>query len=918
MPSESLHFVELTDFSIRFARGVNQDGALVVDHIAEVPLADAATLAPHVTVGRPVMLAVRPKGQKMVLANAELARKHAGFPGIANWVKSSNAEIGWLAAVQASSGQAPTDTPWLVNEASAESYQQALDALESLKVKPSRCASATIATAGALAAVAEKPVLFFELGETLSHALVVGREGVLSSVELAVNVDRIAEAVQSELNLKFRGSALKLFFNPDYDFSDVATNIATKFAGVLQPAIAPLLNQQPAPATLFVGGLPAKQQWFVQPLAAALNLPIRVTDVRSWCERNGVKFTRELSTIALSPTWFGFFHFVRASALGSAGEPWQAEWLTIDAAAKVTASKSAPTVSAAPTAAAAAPAPAKPTPAAPVSTPVSAPAVAAVAPAVKLAPKAVPATPATVGAVASASASPVATAAPAAPKSAVAAPAPKAAAATASAPATSAKPTASSVSYSAKPGSSASGKSGASASVPPTKQPPSPPAPKSGSPDPASPKPSAISATPAPARRKSKAPLLIAVGVLVVGAFAGFLYFQSRSEAAALALQKQQTEARIKAEQEKVRLAEQKAQEEAEARRKMETELAAKLSAAEDARQKAEAEAQAQVQARLANARGSLVIATDPAGALVTVGALPARRSPTTFNDLKIGHYTVVISLPRYEEKRLDFEIQENVTNEPSVITLVRLAGNVEITSQPAGAQYEIHPANVLMVAPEDRHTGTTPATVNDLPPGDYELTITREGWAPHRETISVTKNQTSRVSWTFPNGVAKINSTPSGATVLRDGAKLGVTPLTVGDLPAGEVHYELALENYDPVAVSGRIEDGATLELDAQFRPEDRYYSVKELDRAPEAINGKQPELPYYLTLENGKVEVQLVVGRDGTARDFRVLSSTNKDLNKFCLTAVAKWQFKPGTKNGAAVNTRMTVPFAFKAVRQ
>lgn len=411
---------------------------------------------------------------------------------------------------------------------------------------------------------------------------------------------------------------------------------------------------------------------------------------------------------------------------------------------------------------------------------------------------------------------------------------------------------------------------------------------------------------------------MIVVAVLVIAAVGGFFFFKARSEEAALALQKQQTEARIKAEQEKARLAEQKAQEEADARRKMETEMAAKLSVAEEARQKAEAEAQAQVQARLASARGSLVIATEPSGALVTVGALPARRSPVTFHDLKIGHYSVVITMPRYEEKRLDFEIQEGVTNEPPVISLVRLAGAVELTSQPAGAQYEVHPSGVLMVAPEDRHSGATPATVNDLPPGEYEVTFTREGWAPHRETVSIAKNQTVHLNWTFPNGVVKLESTPAGATVLREGTKLGVTPLTVGDVPSGDVKYQLVLENYDPVFVDGRIENGATLELSAQFRPEDRYYSVGELDHKPEASNTKQPELPYYLTLENGKVELQFAVMRDGSLRDVHVLSSTNKDFNKYCIAAVSKWQFKPGTKNGTPVNTRMTVPFAFKGSKQ
>ena len=221
------------------------------------------------------------------------------------------------------------------------------------------------------------------------------------------------------------------------------------------------------------------------------------------------------------------------------------------------------------------------------------------------------------------------------------------------------------------------------------------------------------------------------------------------------------------------------------------------------------------------------------------------------------------------------------------------------------------------MVAAGDRHSGKTPATVDDLAPGEYTVTFTREGWAAHTETISISANATAHSSWTFPNGVVKIGSSPEGAAVLRNGAKIGATPLVLTDQVPGDAHFEVALDGYDPVPLTGRVEGGGTLELAAKFRPENRFFEAGELDKKPEAINGKLPELPYYLTLENGRVELQLIVNRDGSVRDLRIVSATSKDFGKFTEAAVAKWQFRPGIKSGAPVNTRLTLPFVFKATK-
>jgi TonB family protein len=405
----------------------------------------------------------------------------------------------------------------------------------------------------------------------------------------------------------------------------------------------------------------------------------------------------------------------------------------------------------------------------------------------------------------------------------------------------------------------------------------------------------------------------------VLGVFgAGFFYVQAQNRAAdQLASQKQQAEERLKTEEEKARLAELKAQEETEARRQIEAEFAAKLLTSETARQQAEAEALAQTAARLANARGSLVIATAPAGATVTVGNLPPKTTPATFSDIKIGSYSINISLPRHEEVELELEVSENATTESGVIPLVALIGSLRINSEPGVADYELQPANVLMVDPVSRRSGQTPAALDDLSPGDYRVTLTREGWAPHTQVVSIARGSTTHLRWSWPNALVKINSTPSGATVTQDGVALGTTPLTLSDQPPGEASYEVTLARFEPLHLVASIESGKTIELAAEFKSEDRLYTVSELDRKPEQLGVKLPELPYYLALEGGRAEIELIVGRDGAPRKLSVVQASNDDLGRFCLSAVEKWQFRPGTKNGNPVNVSLKLPFVFKAAK-
>jgi TonB family protein len=83
----------------------------------------------------------------------------------------------------------------------------------------------------------------------------------------------------------------------------------------------------------------------------------------------------------------------------------------------------------------------------------------------------------------------------------------------------------------------------------------------------------------------------------------------------------------------------------------------------------------------------------------------------------------------------------------------------------------------------------------------------------------------------------------------------------------------------------------------------------------APSATRKVDPAYPLELMRQNvgGTVILYGVIHADGTVGNVRVLRSADDRLDHFATEAIAKWQFQPATKNGAAVDVEATfwIPF-------
>jgi TonB family protein len=943
-PTDKGYFVELNHFSILLARTSTLRSPFAIEDIREVPLDNKAGLEEAVQAVFPetksgtanVFAALRPKQHGFYFSSADEGKKFttlASLSGVLTEPALASLSPCEYTAVYARDGLTISGqgAPWVLAAAAKESYAQALASLEELKLVPTRISPATLSAIGGLASALKlkgdgSTALLFEFGEFCTHLLLVSGDGVEAVRLTAVTMDQVAEAVQVELGLKFKGSAAKLFFNESYDFSETGAKIAARIAQELTADVGALGH---TPAAFACTGLPAKQAWFAGHLAGALNLAPFAPDLKSWCTQTHLTFSDSAIESSLTPAWLGFLHFIGSYQVASPEKSlWQPDWTRTTpppaaAAAVISPPKpAAASVIAPPKPAGAVPpaAPAKPAP--PLFTPTPpkpAGTVPPAAPPKPAPPLFTPTPPKPAGAVPPAApakpAPPLFTPTPPKPATPAATPLPvKPAAPSLAKPAAPpAKPIAAPPPrpIAAPPPRPIAAPPPKPAAAPTPSKPAPAPAPKPVAPT--SPKPVAVpssfSAKPSFIKSTAGMATMAAAALVLIGAvYFAYSSHEQKLKDDADRIQKEHDAEAAAAK----RLADQQAQA-AAALKKAQDDAAAKLAAAEAEAKAAEERARVEEAAHLAAARGAINIATEPTGANVSIGDLPPRTSPALFTNLKIGHYSATISLPGYEPVKLNIEVKENDTADPGVVRLAHQTGSLDLTSEPAGSHYSVRSASNMLLLNTNGLSGTTPATIGGLPTGDYIVTFSRDGFQAHNETVTVSHGTPTEASWKFVNGDVLVTSTPSGATVTTsDGRVLGVTPVTINDVRPGDVSYTLTLDGYDPTPVSGKIEGGKTNTLDVALLSVNRLANLSDLDAQPQPIDQQQPQISSRIT-DSGVVEINFTVDRSGNVKDLEVVKNTTNspEVARLCLAAVSKWRYKPGLIDNRPVNVRETVPF-------
>lgn len=236
------------------------------------------------------------------------------------------------------------------------------------------------------------------------------------------------------------------------------------------------------------------------------------------------------------------------------------------------------------------------------------------------------------------------------------------------------------------------------------------------------------------------------------------------------------------------------------------------------------AEAVVRLEKLLANARGSVVVKTEPGGATVRLGGKGEDITPANYVDLKLGSYTVEVEKTGYDLIKKEVVVRKDQTSVLGPLRLNRSEGALVIKSEPEGVSYTVQRVNSDVQSDEafELRRGSTPAVESDLPTGVYQVVMNRSGWPDFRRNVKVKRDEKLPVSWAFSQGVVDLVSTPSGSEVFQSSGgqlkKLGVTPRKLNSLPVGDYTFVMRRNGWSDIRKTVRVSKGEAAQFHGEF----------------------------------------------------------------------------------------------------
>jgi len=175
---------------------------------------------------------------------------------------------------------------------------------------------------------------------------------------------------------------------------------------------------------------------------------------------------------------------------------------------------------------------------------------------------------------------------------------------------------------------------------------------------------------------------------------------------------------------------------------------------------------------------GFFSVSSTPLGATVRWQGRELGKTPLVKYALPPGDQTIELDMDSFVTRPIEFSVKNGGAVDLGVVTLTKESGAIKLASTPAGVAFQI-------LGP-DRKTlsGETPASLENLQVGKYQIILSRPGWPDYSETVEVTAKNPIEINHNFHGTDVTLSSDPPGASIFLGNNKLGETPLTV-NLPA-------------------------------------------------------------------------------------------------------------------------------------
>lgn len=210
---------------------------------------------------------------------------------------------------------------------------------------------------------------------------------------------------------------------------------------------------------------------------------------------------------------------------------------------------------------------------------------------------------------------------------------------------------------------------------------------------------------------------------------------------------------------------------------------------------------------------GHLELTSTPTGASVTLDGIPRGETPVTIESLSPGAHQLVMSAPRYFKQTLAIDIEGLDKTQSRQVELKPAWGQLTIDSSPKGAD--------VLIAGELR--GQTPLTTELLEAGE-SVKVQLTGHKSWQQTLSVKAGGElviDDIKLEKVDGLLKLSTNPSGASVTIDNTYRGITPLELALKPDADHSLSLFLNGYQTSKHNFRIASGSEKNLDITLTPE-------------------------------------------------------------------------------------------------
>ena len=183
-------------------------------------------------------------------------------------------------------------------------------------------------------------------------------------------------------------------------------------------------------------------------------------------------------------------------------------------------------------------------------------------------------------------------------------------------------------------------------------------------------------------------------------------------------------------------------------------------------------------------ASGVISIASEPAGAEVTVNGVERGRTPLEVSGVPKGHATVKFHLDGFEDETRELAITAG-DRQTLQIAMKGLPGTLHLTSVPDGARFYVN----------EVARGKGPVTLTGLKPGEYSVRAEMDGYGTQYKTVRIANGASMREEFKLSNvmGRLEVRTNPVGAKVFFDGRQVGTTK---SNDPNAEFSDVLAIEN--------------------------------------------------------------------------------------------------------------------------